>query len=177
MSSSSSQRNQDLKRKKPPTFQHLPAQRAKKLKQSWVEVQKIKSKWKAQKRKEGLVASRHQLQRRVGTDADELEDRELGGDPEDNEENERASGSSDGSLGGAASAKSGDEAVDSESEESSEGEGPGTSRTEETRRLGVEVGEAEIGAGEEEEVEVATLGVRTGFNEAVVVASRIWVFE
>ncbi|RDB24264.1 hypothetical protein Hypma_008717 [Hypsizygus marmoreus] len=44
-----------LKRKKPPTFQHLPLQRAKKLKQTWVENAKIKSKWKAQKRKEGLL--------------------------------------------------------------------------------------------------------------------------
>ncbi|PSR74120.1 hypothetical protein PHLCEN_2v10076 [Hermanssonia centrifuga] len=43
------------KRKKPPTFQHLPINRAKKLKQSWVESQKIKSKWKAEKRKEGFV--------------------------------------------------------------------------------------------------------------------------
>ncbi|KAI0331121.1 hypothetical protein GY45DRAFT_1249524 [Cubamyces sp. BRFM 1775] len=52
------QQERGVKRKKPPTFQHLPAERAKKLKRSWVEVQKIKSKWKAQKRKEGLVAPR-----------------------------------------------------------------------------------------------------------------------
>ncbi|KAF5386620.1 hypothetical protein D9615_001892 [Tricholomella constricta] len=43
-----------LKRKQPPTFRHLPLNRAKKLKQSWVENKKIKSKWKAQRRKEGL---------------------------------------------------------------------------------------------------------------------------
>ena len=91
-------------------------------------MQKIKSKWKAQKRKEGLVASRHQSQRRVGADADEPKDRESGEDPEDNEENERTFGSSDGSLGGAANEKSGDETVDSDSEQSSEGEGQGRSR-------------------------------------------------
>ena len=35
-----------------------PCALAKKLKRSWVEVQKIKSKWKAQKRKEGLITAR-----------------------------------------------------------------------------------------------------------------------
>ncbi|KAG1832146.1 hypothetical protein EV424DRAFT_1469779 [Suillus variegatus] len=40
------------KRKKPPTFGHLPFNRAKKLKQSWVESTKIKSQWKAQKKRE-----------------------------------------------------------------------------------------------------------------------------
>ncbi|EAU88210.1 hypothetical protein CC1G_03882 [Coprinopsis cinerea okayama7 len=39
------------KRKNPPTFQHLPVQQAKKLKKAWVEKAKIKSKWKAEKRK------------------------------------------------------------------------------------------------------------------------------
>ncbi|OBZ75899.1 hypothetical protein A0H81_04250 [Grifola frondosa] len=53
--------NEGTKRKKPPTFQHLPVERVKKLKRSWVDVQKIKSKWKAQKRKEGLVTPRRQL--------------------------------------------------------------------------------------------------------------------
>ncbi|KAG0705947.1 hypothetical protein DFH29DRAFT_996374 [Suillus ampliporus] len=43
------------KRKKPPTFGHLPVNRAKKLKQSWVESKKIKSQWKAQKKREGLL--------------------------------------------------------------------------------------------------------------------------
>ncbi|KAF9452272.1 hypothetical protein P691DRAFT_795236 [Macrolepiota fuliginosa MF-IS2] len=43
------------KRKRPPTFQHYPANRAKKLKQEWVEKAKIKSKWKAQKRREGIA--------------------------------------------------------------------------------------------------------------------------
>lgn len=61
-------------KRKPPTFQHLPEQKgkhylflfrqtlrtevfavAKKLKKLWVEKQKIKSKWKAQKRKEGII--------------------------------------------------------------------------------------------------------------------------
>ncbi|KAI0695821.1 hypothetical protein BC835DRAFT_1414638 [Cytidiella melzeri] len=46
------------KRRRPPTFQHLPLNRAKKLKQSWVENQKIKSKWKAQKWKEGLLTTK-----------------------------------------------------------------------------------------------------------------------
>ncbi|PIL24046.1 hypothetical protein GSI_13797 [Ganoderma sinense ZZ0214-1] len=194
MSSPSSQQNLRLKRKKPPTFQHLPAQRAKKLKRSWVEVQKIKSKWKAQKRKEGLVASRHQSERR----AHEPNNRGSGEDPED-EENERASGSSDGSLGGAASEKNGDEV---ESEESSEDEGPGTphahaksasskrpnppknarnrpqesSSTEEPRLLEAGVGGADTTSGEEEEAEVVNPGVGVGFNEAVTVANRIWVF-
>ncbi|KDR81775.1 hypothetical protein GALMADRAFT_90086 [Galerina marginata CBS 339.88] len=45
------------KRKKPPTFQHLPINRAKILKKAWVEKAKIKSKWKAQKRKEGLASN------------------------------------------------------------------------------------------------------------------------
>ncbi|KAG1891230.1 hypothetical protein F4604DRAFT_1567575 [Suillus subluteus] len=43
------------KRKKPPTFGHLPFNRAKKLKQSWVESTKIKSQWKAQKKRESVL--------------------------------------------------------------------------------------------------------------------------
>ncbi|KAH9856940.1 hypothetical protein C2E23DRAFT_365958 [Lenzites betulinus] len=69
--------NQDqrgVKRKKPPTFQHLPIDRAKKLKQSWVEVQKIKSKWKAQKRKEGLVGSRPQLEQMLDAQEDPVDE-------------------------------------------------------------------------------------------------------
>jgi len=46
-----------IKRKRPPTFQHYPVDRAKKLKKAWVEKTKIKSKWKAQKKKEGLSTS------------------------------------------------------------------------------------------------------------------------
>ncbi|KAI0273548.1 hypothetical protein BC834DRAFT_966060 [Gloeopeniophorella convolvens] len=45
-------------KRKPPTFRHLPQERAKKLKEAWVAKQKIKSKWKAQKRKEGIVTQR-----------------------------------------------------------------------------------------------------------------------
>jgi len=65
-----------VKRKRPPTFPHLPADRgigvffvpvmmlierlflslAKKFKKAWVEKTKIKSKWKAQKKKEGLAS-------------------------------------------------------------------------------------------------------------------------
>jgi hypothetical protein len=60
------------KRKKPPTFGHLPFNKgelslvssrgytqiilsARKLKQSWVESTKIKSQWKAQKKREGVL--------------------------------------------------------------------------------------------------------------------------
>ncbi|KAF9009399.1 hypothetical protein BDQ17DRAFT_1397712 [Cyathus striatus] len=43
------------KRKRPPTFQHFPADRAKKLKKTWVETAKIRSKWKAEKRKQKLA--------------------------------------------------------------------------------------------------------------------------
>ncbi|KAJ7273576.1 hypothetical protein B0H12DRAFT_499211 [Mycena haematopus] len=41
------------KRKRPPSFQHFPMNRAIKLKQTWVQNQKIKSKWKMEKRKAG----------------------------------------------------------------------------------------------------------------------------
>ncbi|KAI0831362.1 hypothetical protein BC628DRAFT_1415879 [Trametes gibbosa] len=63
-----------VKRKKPPTFQHLPIDRAKKLKRSWVEVQKIKSKWKAQKRKEGLVGSQPQLEQMLAAPEDRADE-------------------------------------------------------------------------------------------------------
>ncbi|KAJ7740742.1 hypothetical protein DFH07DRAFT_751563 [Mycena maculata] len=43
------------KRKRPPSFDHFPPNRAKKLKQAWVQNTKLKSKWKAEKRKSGLV--------------------------------------------------------------------------------------------------------------------------
>jgi len=46
-----------IKRKRPPTFQHYPVDKAKKLKKAWVEKTKIKSKWKAQKKKEDLATS------------------------------------------------------------------------------------------------------------------------
>lgn len=41
-------------KRKPPSFRHLPQERAKKLKKEWVIKQKIKSKWKSQKRREGI---------------------------------------------------------------------------------------------------------------------------
>ncbi|KAJ7489844.1 hypothetical protein B0H11DRAFT_1719653 [Mycena galericulata] len=46
------------KRKRPPSFQHYPINRAKKLKQAWVQNTKLKSKWKAEKRKSGLGVPR-----------------------------------------------------------------------------------------------------------------------
>ncbi|KAF8911075.1 hypothetical protein CPB84DRAFT_1842329 [Gymnopilus junonius] len=46
----------NTKRKRPPTFQHFPINRAKVLKKQWVEKTKIKSKWKAQKKKEDLFS-------------------------------------------------------------------------------------------------------------------------
>ncbi|KIJ44091.1 hypothetical protein M422DRAFT_252582 [Sphaerobolus stellatus SS14] len=46
--------SQAQKRKGPPEFRHLPAERAKKLKKEWIEKKKIKGKWKAQTRKEGV---------------------------------------------------------------------------------------------------------------------------
>ncbi|KAF8481526.1 hypothetical protein JB92DRAFT_3037485 [Gautieria morchelliformis] len=42
------------KRKGPPSFQHLPAERAKKLKRDWVEKKKIKSLWRRQKQEQGF---------------------------------------------------------------------------------------------------------------------------
>ncbi|KAF7295047.1 hypothetical protein MIND_01042900 [Mycena indigotica] len=41
------------KRKRPPTFQHHPANRAKKLKQTWVQNAKLKQKWRTEKRRIG----------------------------------------------------------------------------------------------------------------------------
>lgn len=50
------------KRKGPPTFRYFPPNRAKKLKKAWVETAKIKSKWKAQKRREGILSSHSELE-------------------------------------------------------------------------------------------------------------------
>lgn len=58
----------NLKRKQPPTSRRLPLKRAKKLKQTWVENQKIKSKWKAQKRKEGLSSTPQTEQSRMSAE-------------------------------------------------------------------------------------------------------------
>ncbi|KAJ6630628.1 hypothetical protein B0H10DRAFT_1774026 [Mycena sp. CBHHK59/15] len=49
--------DENLKRKRPPSFQHFPVNRAKKLKQTWVQNTKVKSRWKAEKRKLGLGGS------------------------------------------------------------------------------------------------------------------------
>jgi len=49
--------------RKPPTFHHLPQVRAKKLKKVWVAKEKTKSKWKAQKRREGILTQRDALLR------------------------------------------------------------------------------------------------------------------
>ncbi|KAJ7083839.1 hypothetical protein C8R43DRAFT_1052090 [Mycena crocata] len=54
------------KRKRPPTFQHFPEKRAKILKQAWVKNTKLKSKWKAEKRKSGLGRSHTQEKEIVG---------------------------------------------------------------------------------------------------------------
>ncbi|KAJ6547422.1 hypothetical protein B0H19DRAFT_953399 [Mycena capillaripes] len=43
------------KRTRPPSFQHFPINRAAKLKQAWVQNVKMKSKWKAEKRKAGIA--------------------------------------------------------------------------------------------------------------------------
>ncbi|KAJ7751989.1 hypothetical protein B0H16DRAFT_1838932, partial [Mycena metata] len=59
------------RRKRPPSFQHFPINRAIKLKQAWVQNTKLKSKWKAEKRKEGIAAPH-----REKGDEDEVEDAE-----------------------------------------------------------------------------------------------------
>ncbi|KAJ6455716.1 hypothetical protein C8R45DRAFT_585450 [Mycena sanguinolenta] len=65
------------KRKRPPSFQHYPANRAKKLKQTWVQNQKIKSQWKMEKRKAGLAIPRPE-EGVAGNDPEsEVEDEEL----------------------------------------------------------------------------------------------------
>jgi len=47
--------------RKPPSFQHLPANRAKHLKQKWVEKQKIKTQWRAQKKRELISKPTHSV--------------------------------------------------------------------------------------------------------------------
>ncbi|KAF7791324.1 hypothetical protein EIP86_002338 [Pleurotus ostreatoroseus] len=106
-----------VKRKRPPTFQHLPVDRAKKLKKSWVEAQKIKSKWKAQKRKEGLVSAKRPT---VGE-----EDTQSGADdqPGDADEDQRISEDEDQSDADMKEADidDGDDGQDEESSTSSDG--------------------------------------------------------
>jgi len=66
-------RTETRTKKKPPTFQHLPASRAKKLKKTWVDTKKIKSKWKAEKRKEELVGGSASIEQRQSDDIREEE--------------------------------------------------------------------------------------------------------
>ncbi|KAF9246262.1 hypothetical protein BU15DRAFT_70369 [Melanogaster broomeanus] len=68
----------ERKTKKPPTFQYLPKNRAKKLKKSWIENKKLKSKWKAQKRKEGLL--RESAPRSEGNPGQDYEETKSGSD-------------------------------------------------------------------------------------------------
>jgi len=72
------------KGKKPPTFQHLPRNRAAKLKKEWIEKAKVRSQWKSQKRKGDTAdtsmprdAPPHQV--KEGTDARNDGDEEMGG--------------------------------------------------------------------------------------------------
>ncbi|KAL1944491.1 hypothetical protein VTO73DRAFT_2921 [Trametes versicolor] len=106
-------------KRKPPTFQHLPLDRAKKLKQSWVETQKIKSKWKAQKRKEGLVAPRAQLEHMLDTPADKA------GQSDEEKDDEALSQTSSADR---ASEEGEEESEDSAPEEDAADEIPSTSR-------------------------------------------------
>ncbi|KAI0309193.1 hypothetical protein OF83DRAFT_1072429 [Amylostereum chailletii] len=77
-----------VNRKKPPTFQHLPEQRAKKLKRDWVEKQKIKSKWKAEKRREGIVTQRdvQTLASKVDEHQDDVDNEQGSSSDEDSSE-------------------------------------------------------------------------------------------
>ncbi|KAF8061591.1 hypothetical protein FPV67DRAFT_286730 [Lyophyllum atratum] len=78
----------NLKRKQPPTFRHLPLNRAKKLKQTWVENTKIKSKWKAQKRREGLSAAPTGEISRLGNEEDLDAERSGSGSEQGDEEDQ-----------------------------------------------------------------------------------------
>ncbi|PFH52413.1 hypothetical protein AMATHDRAFT_140250 [Amanita thiersii Skay4041] len=62
------------KPRRPPSFQHYPVDRARKLKRTWVETAKIKSKWKAEKRRAGLNPSSSQLPTAQGDE--EIEEQE-----------------------------------------------------------------------------------------------------
>ncbi|TFY63760.1 hypothetical protein EVJ58_g3056 [Rhodofomes roseus] len=84
------------KKRKPPTFRHLPENRAKKLKQSWVEAQKIKSQWKAQKRKEGIVTKSSQIEELVADHQDDAASDAADSDEEMLKEDRSASVSTDG---------------------------------------------------------------------------------
>ncbi|KAJ3796697.1 hypothetical protein GGU11DRAFT_685269 [Lentinula aff. detonsa] len=68
------------KKKKPPSFKHYPAARAKSLKKAWVEKAKIKSKWKSERQKMELPSS--SLPTETGN-ASEEENRKFGTEFED----------------------------------------------------------------------------------------------
>ncbi|KAJ3935240.1 MAG: hypothetical protein NXY57DRAFT_530271 [Lentinula lateritia] len=76
------------KKKKPPSFNHYPEAKAKSLKKAWVEKTKIKSKWRAERRKMGLpsrsLPSRTDDARKE--EQNEVADKEV----EDNKESESA---------------------------------------------------------------------------------------
>ncbi|KAI0277701.1 hypothetical protein BGY98DRAFT_917862 [Russula aff. rugulosa BPL654] len=55
----------------PPSFHHLPQARAKKLKKVWIAKQKTKSKWKTQKRREGIVTQRVPVDETLGDQHDD----------------------------------------------------------------------------------------------------------
>ncbi|KAF9500993.1 hypothetical protein BDN71DRAFT_962911 [Pleurotus eryngii] len=67
------------KKKQPPTFQHFPEKRARALKKTWVETAKIKSQWKAEKRKANLLGPARPAQDDVEEDGnqDELADSQV----------------------------------------------------------------------------------------------------
>ncbi|KAF7440380.1 hypothetical protein PC9H_000724 [Pleurotus ostreatus] len=61
------------KKKRPPTFQHFPEKRARALKKTWVETAKIKSQWKAEKRKANLLGAARPAQDDVEEDGNDSE--------------------------------------------------------------------------------------------------------
>ncbi|KDQ60758.1 hypothetical protein JAAARDRAFT_560866 [Jaapia argillacea MUCL 33604] len=75
----------EKRRKRPPTFQHLPANRAQALKKAWIQKQKIKSKWNAEKRKEGLVGPNRKQSRGEDDVSEGGEAGEAGDEDEDEE--------------------------------------------------------------------------------------------
>ncbi|KAI0797943.1 hypothetical protein C8Q75DRAFT_729136 [Abortiporus biennis] len=130
-----------IKKRKPPTFQHLPLDRAKKLKRSWVETQKIKSQWKAQKRKDGLITRKPVSDMVVEENFDE-EDKEDGTDVDNKS---RMSSQDESSSEEEAEEK--DDKVESadESESESEEEAPNAVRT---SRVGSSRGRGRGGRGQ-----------------------------
>ncbi|KAL5529698.1 hypothetical protein ACEPAG_5683 [Sanghuangporus baumii] len=76
------------RRKNPPTFSHLPRDRAQKMKKSWVEKKKLQVRWRAQKRKEGLELS-HSGEGSLDEPRDEIDrtrKRKVSGDDETDSE-------------------------------------------------------------------------------------------